>query len=189
MNTIKYIGTKIGHFTPYTHKIAKLSDFYSKNVKLDDFYPPTTYTLIFVMSCVFSYYYKKTSNLTIFLWKSSNLAISLNIGFIEVSIFCVSCVHIILSINSTKLVSLWYIDSLQSNLLFSSFVTVTFKTSFLSNRLLFAPLTWVFSSLNPFRSRYFHTISVNQNTKFETNQFLFRINSNAIVSGFWRISN
>ena len=39
-NTAKYIGTKIGHFTPHTHKIAKLSDFYSKNVKLDDFYPP-----------------------------------------------------------------------------------------------------------------------------------------------------
>ena len=38
-NTAKYIGTKMGHFTPYTHKIAKLSDFYSKNVKLDDFYP------------------------------------------------------------------------------------------------------------------------------------------------------
>ena len=39
-NTAIYIGTKIGRFTPYTHKIAKLSDFYSKNVKLDDFYPP-----------------------------------------------------------------------------------------------------------------------------------------------------
>ena len=38
MNTVKYIGTKIGHFT-HTHKIAKLSDFYSKNVKLDGFYP------------------------------------------------------------------------------------------------------------------------------------------------------
>ena len=37
-NTVKYVGTKIGHFTPtHTHKIAKLSDFYSKNVKLDDF--------------------------------------------------------------------------------------------------------------------------------------------------------
>ncbi len=67
-NTAKYIGTKIGHFTPDTHKIAKHSDFYSKNVKLDDFYPPPhcIHTYIRYVMCILTLL-QKTSNLTIFL--------------------------------------------------------------------------------------------------------------------------
>ena len=65
-NTAKYIGTKIGRFTPYTHKIAKLSDFYSKNVKLDDFYPPL-HTHLYSLCHVYFHIITKTSNLTIFL--------------------------------------------------------------------------------------------------------------------------
>ena len=52
MNTVKYIGTKIGHFT-HTHKIAKLSDFTSKNVKLDDFTPHYIHTYIRYVMCIF----------------------------------------------------------------------------------------------------------------------------------------
>jgi hypothetical protein len=114
-------------FHPHT-KSPNLAIFIRKTSNLTIFTPHYIHTYIRYVMCIFILL-QKTSNLTIFLWKSSNLAISLNIGFIEVSIFCVSCVFYY-SINSTKLVSLWYTDSLQSNLLFSSFVTVILRHRF-----------------------------------------------------------